>query len=210
MPFAAEATRTGARIDSRTPLWRQASSSASEISSPSRYFVEHVVVGLGGGLEQLVAPARDLVGELGRDRDLDLACPLEPVRLAMDEVDVAAERLRGADREVERRDLVAERGPQRVERGRRVRVLAVALVEHEAGRRSVSTGQRDRRLEAGLDAARGVHDDQRGVGGVEALDHLGHEVGVAGRVDEGDLVLAVLERGDRQAQRPVRFCSSGS
>ena len=51
--------------------------------------LEHVVVGLGRRLEQLVAAARDLVGELVRDRDLDLGAALEPVGLAMDEVDVA-------------------------------------------------------------------------------------------------------------------------
>ena len=104
---------------------------------------------------------------------------------------------------MERRDLVAERRAQRVERRRRVRVLAVALVEHEAGRGARRAAGLDRRLEARLDAARGVHDEQRGVGGVEALDHLGHEVRVAGRVDERDLVLAVLERADREAQRAV-------
>ena len=59
---------------------------------------------------------------------------------------------------------------------------------HEAGRRAGRAAQRDGGLEAGLDAGRGVHDEQRGVGGVEALDHLGHEVGVAGRVDERDPV----------------------
>ena len=50
----------------------------------------HVVVGLGGGLEELVAAARDLVGELVGDRDLDLLAALERVGLAVDEVDVAA------------------------------------------------------------------------------------------------------------------------
>ena len=38
MPLVALPTSTGARIDSWTPLRRHASSSASEISSPSRYF----------------------------------------------------------------------------------------------------------------------------------------------------------------------------
>ena len=61
----------------------------------------------------------------------------------------------------------------------------------------------DGRLEARLDAARRVHHEQGGIGGVEALDHLGREVRVAGRVDDRDLVLAVLERPDRQAQRLV-------
>ena len=50
---------------------------------------------------------------------------------------------------------------------------------------------------------------QRGVGGVEALDHLGDEVRVAGRVDDRDLVLAVLERPDREAQRLVALLLLG-
>ena len=80
-----------------------------------------VVVGLGRGLEQLVAAAGDLVGELVGDRDLDLVVAVPAVRLAMDEVDVAAERLGRADGQLERRDLVAERGAQGVEGGGRVR-----------------------------------------------------------------------------------------
>ena len=50
----------------------------------------HVVVGLGRRLEELVAAGRDLVGELGRHRDLDLLAAFERIRLAVDEVDVAA------------------------------------------------------------------------------------------------------------------------
>ena len=44
-------------------------------------------------------------------------------------------------------------------------------------------------------------DEQRAVGGREAGDDLGHEVRVAGRVDERDPGLVVLERRDREAQR---------
>ena len=86
--------------------------------------LEHDVVGLGRRLEQLVPTARHLAGELVGDRDLDLLAALELPRLAMDEVDVAAERVRGPDRQVERRDLRPERLAQRVERraaGRRSR-----------------------------------------------------------------------------------------
>jgi hypothetical protein len=165
--------------------------------------LEHVVVGLGRRLEQLVTAACDLVGELGRDLDLDLLAALEPVRLAVDQVDVAAEGVRGADGDVERGDLVAERRAQRVEGRSRIGVLSVALVEDEAGRGPRGPAELDRRLEARLDAARRVDHEQRRVRGMEPLDHLGHEVRVAGRVDERDLVLAVLERPDREAQRPV-------
>ena len=60
---------------SLTPLRRHASSSGSETSSPSRYFIEDVVVRFGGRLEELVAPPRDLAGQLVGDRDLDLLVP---------------------------------------------------------------------------------------------------------------------------------------
>ncbi len=78
---------------------------------------QHVVVGLRGRLEELVAAARHLVGHVGRDLGLDLLAALVDVGLAMDEVDVALEVVGGPDRELEWRDLVAERPPERVERG---------------------------------------------------------------------------------------------
>ena len=166
--------------------------------------LEHRVVRLGRGLEQLVAAQGHLVGHLGRDGDLDLLAALEAVRLAVDEVHVAAERVRRADREVERARPCCRRRARSSSSARsRVRVLAVALVEDEAGRGVRGPPDLDRRLQAGLDPARRVHDEQRRVGGVEALDHLGHEVRVAGRVDDRDLVLAVLERADGEAQRAV-------
>ena len=163
---------------------------------------QDVVVGLGGRLEQLVAAGRDLVGEVVGDRDLDLVRAVEPPRLAVDEVDVALERLGGADRDLERRDLVAEAGPQRVERGRRVGVLAVALVDEEAGGGPGRAAEPDGVLEAGLDAAgRGIHHEDRAIGRGEALDHVGDEVRVAGRVDQRDPGPVRLERPDREAQR---------
>ena len=106
-----------------------------------------------------------------------------------------------ADRDLERRDLVAERRAQRVERGGRVGVLAVGLVDEEARRPSRRPPERDGLLEPGLDAGRRVHDEQRAVDRGEALDDVGHEVGIAGRVDERDPRPVVLERPDREAQR---------
>ena len=50
---------------------------------------------------------------------------------------------------------------------------------------------------------------RRAVGGGEALDHVGHEVRVAGRVDERDPRPVVLERADRQAQRFVALLLLG-
>ena len=212
MPFAALPTRTGrqdrvadAAVEAGVEL-RVADLLALEVLR------QHVVVGLGRGLEQLVAARGDLVGELVRDRDLDLLAALEPLGLAVDEVDVALERVaprrsRGG----------AARSCCRT-RARSASSAAVGsafsrshLLMKKQAARPGRAAERDRRLEARLDAARGVDDEQRPVGGGEALDDLGHEVRVAGRVDERD-------PGARRARtsRPrgsataVRFCSSGS
>ena len=127
-----------------------------------------VVVGLGRGLEQLVAAEGHLGLELGRDRDLDLLLAVPAVGLAVDEVDVAAERLGLADRELERRDLRPELLAERVEHGGRVGVLAVALVDEEERCGPVRPPEGDRRLGPGLDAAGRVDADERGVDGLEA------------------------------------------
>jgi hypothetical protein len=162
---------------------------------------EDVVVGLRGRREELLTASGDLVGQILGDRDLDLRGAVPAVRLAMDEVDVALERLGGADRDLERRDLLAERRAQRVEGSPRVGVLPVALVDEEARGAPRRAAQADRLLEAGLDARRGVHDEQRPVDRGEALDHVRDEVGIAGGVDERDPGPVVLERADREAQR---------
>ena len=161
---------------------------------------EHVVVRLGGGLEELIPPARHLVGHPVGDRRLDLLAAVERERLPVDQVDVAREVVGRADRELERRDLVAEGRPERVERRGRVGVLLVALVDEEARRGPGRPPERDRLLEARLDAARRVHDEDRAVGGLEAGDHLGDEVEVARRVDDRHARAVGLERRDREAQ----------
>ncbi len=160
-----------------------------------------VVIGLGRGLEQLVPAPRDLVGELVGDGDLDLVVAVPAVRLSMDEVHVAAEPFGCPDGQLDGRDLVAEGGPQRVEGRRRVGVLPVALVDEEARGGVRGPGVGDRLLEPGLHPGRGVHDEDRAIGRGEALDDVGHEVRVAGRVDERDPRPVVLERADREAQR---------
>ena len=130
--FAADTSMTGARIaladalvEARLEL-RVADLLALEVLG------QDVVVGLGGRLQELVAAARDLVGQVGRDRRLGLLAALSTrPGLAVNEVDVAAERLGLADRHLQWRDLGAELRAQGVQRGRRVRVLALALGDHE-------------------------------------------------------------------------------
>ena len=134
---------------------------------------QDVVVRLRGGFQELVAAAGHLRLEGGGDRDLDLLAAVRPVGLAMDQVHVPGERLAGADGDLERRDLVAEGGPQGVERGAGIGVLAIAHVEEEAGRGVRRPPDRDTLLETRLDAAARIDDIERAVGGVEPRDDLG-------------------------------------
>ena len=162
---------------------------------------QDVVVCLGGRLEQLVAATRDLGLEAIRDRDLHLGRAVPRPRLAVDQVDIALERLGRADRQLDRGDLLAEARPQGVEGSRRIGVLAVALVDEEAGRGVGPARQRDRLLESGFDAGRRIHHQDRAVSRGEALDHVGHEVRVARGVDQRDPRPIGLEGPDREAQR---------
>ena len=163
---------------------------------------QDVVVGLGGGLEELVAAHRDLVGELVGDRDLDFVRAVPLVGLAMDEVDVAARTTRplrspsGAARSCRRRSPAARRGPRsgRRSRGRDLLMKKHAAVPLARPRATACSSPASTPAEASMT-------NEGAVGRREALDHVGHEVRVAGRVDERDPGPVVLERPDRQAQR---------
>ena len=202
MPFAALPTRTGARIESRTPRWRQASSSASLISSPSRYFVRtsssaSAAASSSWSRRRAISSVELVAGSGSRPRSCRRTarpCGGRGRRSPRTPRPLPIARWSGAI-------LLPNARPQRVERGGRVGVLAVALVDEEAGRPTGRSAEGDGGLEAGLDAGRGVHDEQRAVGRGEALDDLGHEVRVAGRVDERDPRRVVLERRDGEAER---------
>ncbi len=97
--------------------------------------------------------------------------------------------------------LLPKAGPQRVERGRGVGVLLVALVDEEAGGGVRAPSLGDRLLEPGLDAGRGVHHQDRTIDRREPLDDVGHEVRIARRVEDRDPRPVRLERADREAER---------
>ncbi len=161
---------------------------------------QDIVIGLGGGLEELVAAPGDLVGHVVGDRDLRLGGAVPLPCLAMDEVDVASERLRRSDGQLERRHLLPERPAQRIECGGRVGVLAIALVDEETGCRPRPPTDRDGVLQTGLDAARRIHHEDRAVRGREPFDDLGDEVRIAGRIDQRDPGLVTFERTHRETQ----------
>ena len=84
---------------------------------------------------------------------------------------------------MKRGDLLAEGGPQGVESGRGVGVLAIALVEEEEGRASVCPGKGNGRLKTGFHVAGCVHQQDGRIRGREPLDDFRREVGVSGGID---------------------------
>ena len=157
-----------------------------------------LVGGLRGRLHQRLATGLLAGAHLVGDRHLLRRAALVDVGVLLDHVDVATERLRGADRQVDRRDLGPELRLQAVEHRVVVRVLAVHLVDEDEARQLALLGQPPDLLGADLDPGRRVDHHDRGVDRGQRLDHVGLEVGVAGRVDERDPCAVRLERSDRQ------------
>ena len=202
--WSREPTQHGRQDRSRrTPLRRQASSSSSAISSPSRYFVRTS--------SSASAAASTSWSRRGRPRppcrpgssDLDLLAALDAVGLAVDQVDVAARSRRprrspaGAARSSCRTRLAARRG-----RGSGSAFSRSHLLIRKQRRGVRGPGDGHGLLEAGLDAAGGVHHEDRRRRPLRSPSiDLGREVEVAGGVDQGDPGAVRLERRDREAQR---------
>jgi hypothetical protein len=90
--------------------------------------------------------------------------------------------------------------PQLGERGVEAGPLPVELVhEHHAGHAQLGR-QRPRLLGLDLDAVHRAHHEHGQVRDAQGGRNVAHEVGVAGCVDEVDLVVAPLEGSDGQRQ----------
>ena len=170
---------------------------------------EHVVVGVGRGLEQLLAAAGHLVDHVLGDGHFLALAVLVAIGLAVDEVHVAGEGLALADGDLDGRDLAAELVAQGVEGGHGVGVLALAAGDDEDGRGVGRARQAHGRLGAGLDAAGGVDGDERAISRREAADDLPHEVRVAWRVDERDVAAVTIEGVGRERERQLALLLLG-
>ena len=182
MSRTADVSSTGARMLSRTPLWRHASSSASVTSLPSRY-LSRTSSSASAAASSSWSRRRATSATRSSGRAPRGASLLVQPGPAVDHVDGAREGLTLADGHLERRDLVAELRAQRVNGPHRVGALTVAVGDHEDRGLRQGTAESDGGLRARLGAGR-VHGDERRVDRREALDDLAHEVGVAGGVDD--------------------------
>jgi hypothetical protein len=104
------------------------------------------------------------------------------------------------DGQLQRGDAGAEPVAQLGQGGVVAGPLAVELVDEDHAGQAEAGGQRPRLLGLDLDPVDRADHEHGQVGDAQGGGHVAHEVGVARRVDEVDLVVAPLERSHRQRQ----------
>ncbi len=186
IPLVADPASTGTTEPAATPARRPRVQLLLAQLLALQVLVDERVVGLRDGLHQLLAVARRLVGE--GVRHVALAPLLAAEALHGQQVDHALERALRADGQLEGNALLAEHRLELAQRLEEVGVLAVHAVDEDQAGEVALVGEGPGVLGADLDAGGGADDDEGGVGGAQARLHLPHEVGVAGRVDDVELL----------------------
>ena len=170
--------------------------------------LDQVLVALRDHLDELLAPARGRLLDLGGHLDgLELAALVVVVHvgLARHEVGHAHEALLLAEGDGQGDDGAAERLLQRLHRAFEGRAVAVHPVHHDEARDVVVAGVAPDLLRLDLDPRHAVDHHDGGVGDAQGGAGLGEEVRVAGRVEEVQLGFAPLAVGDGglQADLPL-------
>ena len=162
-------------------------------------FLEERVVTLGGGIDQRGVRALDLRAHLVGDGGVGGATAIvELVRTVVDQVDVAAESVGGADRHRNRDRLARERLAKRIDRRLVGGVLLVHAVHDDQRRDAGRLDHLPGHLGADLHGPGGGDDEDGRVGNRERLDDLAGEVLEPGCVDEVHAVAVPVAVRDRQ------------
>jgi len=171
---------------------------------PLEEAMRDVVIEVGHGLDQLVAPGGGVLGQVGRDLpDLDQVAQVVAIsdRLHLEQVDHAAEAALRADRQLHRHCGCAEAVADHVHDTPEVGAGAVQLVDEAEARHDVTIGLAPDRLRLRLDAGHAVEDDDSAVQHAQAALDLNGEVHVPGRIDDVNSMLVPearrSSRGDR-------------
>ena len=164
---------------------------------------QEIVVGLGGGFHQLLAPLLHRVGELGRDGGLAGLAIGEDGRLLGDQIDVAAEAALLADRHVHRHDAPLEAAAQRLQRAEEVGALAVEAIDDDGAGQIELAGELPDLLGLHLHAGHRVDHHHRRLHHPQAGARVGDQIPVARRVDQIDPVALVVAVGDRGVDRDL-------
>jgi hypothetical protein len=175
------------------------------VDLPPLQVVLHQLVGVLRDLvHQLLAVLLRLRAQLVGDRYPLGAAALAPLvdeGLHVDQVDDASYLMLGADRDLGRDHVRPEGSLQRVQRGEEVGALAVEHVDEDEPGQALGVGALPESFGLNLDAGDAVDDDHRRVGGPQRRRRVRDEAGVAGRVDQVDLTVVVLEAGDAGIDR---------
>ena len=153
-------------------------------------------------LDQRAACFLDAVGLLTGNVGVGPAATGVVVEALRQQADEAADpALAVGDRQVQRRHRVAERGPAGGQRLVEVAALVVDLGDHDGPRRADGCALVPEHLGQAVDAVGGRDGEQRGVGRAQPGPQVAGEVGVARRVQQVHLDVAVHERHQRQVDR---------
>jgi hypothetical protein len=165
----------------------------------------HQLVGVLGDLVQkFLAVLLRLALQLIRDLDLAAVLTLAAlvlVALHVHEIDDAAYLVLAADRNLRGHYVGPEGLLERVERAEEVGALAIEHVhEHEPGHAELLRAVPQPR---GRDfrAHHGVHDEDRALAHAQCGDRVGDEARVTGSVNEVDLAVIPVKRGEARADR---------
>ena len=164
---------------------------------------------LGDLVHELLAVLLRELGEIVGDRDLlavVLAGAVVGERLHVDEVDQPADVVLGADRDLRRDHVRPEGGLQRVQRAEEVGPLAVEHVHVDQPRHAELLRALPQALRADLDAHDRVDDEHGRLAHAQRAEGVGDEGRLARGVDQVDLGVVPVERGQRRGDRhPARL-----
>ena len=167
-------------------------------------FLHQLLVALGDHLDELPAALVGLVLEVGGDvlfDELSAFVLLVDERFAVDEVDDASEVPLLADRNLDGHGLTAEELLDRLERPVEAGVLPVHLADDDDSGKPVLFEHLPDLFRADLDPGHGVDEDGRAVDGAQAGPGVPEEVAVSGGIDDVDLMVLVVDKAGRGADR---------
>ncbi len=165
--------------------------------------LEQAVVALGRGLDQLLPALLGQAEQRFGDGRLGDPVGTVEVRLHPHQVDHAPEVGLSADGDLERDRPRVQLRPQGLDRAQEVGMLLVHLVDHDQARSAAAVQPLPGDLRAHRHLGGGADDDDRSLGDRQRARDLGGEVEETGGVEQVDLVIIVLDRGDRQVDRDL-------
>jgi hypothetical protein len=159
-------------------------------------------------LSVLLGQVLELFGNLALAR-VAAVLPLVRERLHVDQVDHAAHVLLRSDRDLGRDDVDSESRFEGLQGLEEVSPLAVEHVDEDQARETLGGCSLPQPLGMYFDAVHRVHDDDRRIHNPEGRQSVGNEAGIAWGVDQVDLSIVEVDRGNRSVDRHLALLLVG-